>query len=547
MREQAPTDNSILGYGNLAVSILLIVVMCIGIRPLTIAGGIVLLLAVAYNAVVVINGRRCHAAAPLWMEMLGTPGRHPVLALALFWAGGVYSYLWSDTPAVVGLLLQCAWVMVLTCAVLRILELLGVRLRGADVHVVAAIEDLYWDHIQFVDTFYYVVFTVAVTIEILNATMLPRMTLNNWNMNAVIAEIARNLLLLLALLRFWDDKDRAMTLFQCAALVVGGMVWFVNGSTVPLVTVLLMLAAEGVSGKRLLQIYLAVTVIMLTIAAWASSNGYIYYYYSGGWHAMGIYYRTDFATYWLYVLILYRIMRGSRLHFPEYVGGVCLMLYIDHLTRGRTSLVSAALFLVLCFLVDYLPWPRGWTLQRVLCRLGMVVYPLAAMFSYFMAFYYGPAMAEIDIDTSTFWGSTQARIDLSYRAFQTYPLQLFSEGIAEVGTDIWGETAGEYFFLDNSYVRLLFVYGIAFLVLLLAIHVYLTYRCDRDHNLIMLCALVAIAVHSLYEPHLISIYHNVLPVLAYAVWDMNEPGTSGLQTWLQQMTHRGKRSVDETA
>ena len=59
------------------------------------------------------------------------------------------------------------------------------------------------------------------------------------------------------------------------------------------------------------------------------------------------------------------------------------------------------------------------------------------------------------------------RLGLQYTLFEYYAPKLFGQDIPQVGSGGSTNNAGYYFYIDNSYTRLLFMYGIVFTIFIL--------------------------------------------------------------------------------
>lgn len=465
-----------------------------------------------------------HSGGPVLLifEVLGILGRHPVLTLALYRVHVYYGFLWDGALAGVEMLLQCLYLPIFICAILRLIQICGIELNTADEDLIGSIGDLYRRNLRIVNGWFYVATALMLGVTLLNATMFKR-TISNVFFNTGWA-VLNNALLLVALLRQWNDKGRHTAFFQYGILSVGVMVWYLSGSVHMLVLLLLIVAAEGMSSRRVEQIFLIESVVILTVAAWASVNGYIYYYSKNGLHAMGILQRTDYAAYWFYIFLVYRVLRDKRMRLIEYIVAVGVLAYVDHLAAGRTSRLCGMIFLVACFLIDY--WPQAWKgrlLNRILYRAGYLIYPLCAIVSYVVVAIFGPQLAVEGFGDNSYWYTMKARVLLSYDGFMAYPPRMLAQTMNKTNIGYFDKIANDYYFtLDNSYVRYLINYGILFLLIIIAINICLIYRCERENNMFYLCALAVIAIHSISEPHMANIFHNILLVLVFANWNMAE-------------------------
>lgn len=456
----------------------------------------------------------------IWLNAVGVAGRHPLLFLAWYRLGTYYSFVWKGLPIGAELVIRCIYPVALICTVLRIQQIYDVQLEYDDERIVDRICDLYWDDIHVVDIVFYVVTFVTFLLMMIDGTTF--LYLVDRGLFYRIYSTGWCLLILIAMLRMWDDKSRRLAAAQCGILCLGVMQSYLTGGAVALC--LYMIAAEGTSAKRILQLHVGVSIAILTAAAWASVHGYATYYYSNGTHAMGISYRTTYADYWFYVMVMYRVLRGKNMKLIEYVGSILLTLYVYHLSAGKTAFAAGVLFLGLSILADY--WPqalRSVHIDNLIYRLGYAVYPLCAAVTFVVVAIKGPSLSFTALDTTSFWYTFRARIALSYEAFTRYPLRLLSQKVYEQGSVTMANDLGtnNYFFIDNAFVRFLISDGILFFLMIMGINVYLMVRCHKEHNMTMMLALLAVAVHSLSEPQMGSISFNVLMVLIYATWDMN--------------------------
>lgn len=442
------------------------------------------------------------------------PGRHPILFMVLYVLHPYYAYMWNRVGNVASVLLPCGLMLMGICVILRIEQLFGHPVETEDLYVIQTIGDLYRRYAAFLNVLFYVAFAVMFAHIFCASTMLQVTILRKGNLT-----ICCDILILLALLRFWNEKSRRLTAVQCAILLTGGILEYRDGLMTLMILCVLIVAAEGISSRRILLIYLIMSVTIMTIAAWASVNGMAYYYYRNGTHAMGIAYRTDYATHWLYILMAYRLFRRRQMSPLEYILAGGVVYYIYHITRGRTFLLCAAMLLILSYLLDYLPARvRGVRIKKLLHMAGVAVYPVCALFSYATTLVIGRTIS--GFNTSEFMGTTMARLHFGYQAFQMYPLRLFSQSIYERGAGGPLANTSEYFFLDNSYVRMLIIYGIVFLLLILGIKIYMMHRCCVEQHYVLWCVLIIIAIHSISEHHMTDLFDNIVLVLAFAEWDL---------------------------
>lgn len=451
-------------------------------------------------------------------SILEIAGEHPFLFLALYRMNLFYAFLWSGSGIAVTVCVQYLTVIALICTIERVWEHLGHSVSAPDAHRTRSIGVWYAHWTRLIDVLFYITFTAVFARAFISTTTYTQIQNANWNV--ALYQISEIILLSISLLRFWNDKSRRLMLMQGVILAVGCMEWYSQGRTALLLLCLLIVAAEGISARRILWIYLVVGVAIIVIAHILSLQGWISYYYKNGAHGLGIVYSTDYAAHWLYILIAWQLLWRRR-HGIIYVLQGCIIYYVYHLSHSSTFLICSVLLWVLCYMVDYLPRGRvTHILGKTRATAGLILYPLVTVASYAVVLIVGPYSHELMGVTSASLFTFIERIRLSYEGFQRYPIRLFSQSVHERGSAGQVDFTTEYFFLDNSYVRMLIIYGICFLLIMLFVHMYCMKRCTIENNNILWCALIVIAIDAISEHHISNYAYNIIPVLAFAVWDL---------------------------
>ena len=114
--------------------------------------------------------------------------------------------------------------------------------------------------------------------------------------------------------------------------------------------------------------------------------------------------------------------------------------------------------------------------------------------------------------------SLTMRLEMGRRAFSEYEVRLFGTKMSEHG--FGGKVGGfegwdKYFFIDNSYVRLLMLGGVSLLLLLIAALTWSQLRCFVSGRYGCVFLLWIIAVVCVMEHHLIEPSYNIFPLMAF--------------------------------
>ena len=105
------------------------------------------------------------------------------------------------------------------------------------------------------------------------------------------------------------------------------------------------------------------------------------------------------------------------------------------------------------------------------------------------------------------------RLQLGQNAFQKYGVPLFGQKITWVGYGM-GAVAGEYNYVDCSYMQTMIQYGLIALIIIIAMYTFMMYMAVRLKDYYLQTVLVFILLLSVTEPRLLDFNFNVFPILA---------------------------------
>ena len=104
------------------------------------------------------------------------------------------------------------------------------------------------------------------------------------------------------------------------------------------------------------------------------------------------------------------------------------------------------------------------------------------------------------------------RIAVSSRALSMYNVKLFGQFIEELGWGGLSDTSNisekQYFFIDDSYLRILLEYGLFVFIIVIAIFTIILKKSADKRQIILFAALVAVAVHCFMEHHMMEVAYN---------------------------------------
>lgn len=286
----------------------------------------------------------------------------------------------------------------------------------------------------------------------------------------------------------------------------------------------LIIGARGVPMKKILKVYVTVSIILTVIIVGASLSGQIenlVYIMGDHWNiprnSFGSIYPTDFAAHLFYISLAYAMLRGQRIKIGEILGLIGLMGISLLLCGARTNAVC--IFLVTIIVICFKRNKIGFMTNKIqnLCCLSM---PIAAVLMIMGAYFYTPTIEWMRVADCI----VNQRFSMGHEGFVRYPITLLGQGVEMQG---YGGTTqlvdgAQYFFLDSSYINMLFQYGLIVLITILFLMLYIMKQLKQRNMLEEMALLTVAAVNCTMEHHLIEIAYFPFFLLTLASLEERE-------------------------
>ena len=278
----------------------------------------------------------------------------------------------------------------------------------------------------------------------------------------------------------------------------------------------LIVGAKDIDFNKLLKVYLVIGITIMVVAFGASQYGliedliYTTQRYGKEFfrHSYGIVYPTDYAAHLFYIVMAVMVLFEKKMT-------VAMRAWISLLVAGcvmmtsnaQTSMISLVVFAILCvvecLLGKHMPWAEK------ISRWAPV--GCATVFMLLTCLYDESNALLLKLN-----GYLSGRLAISNKGLDMYSLKLFGQNIIEEGNGRSTEVREDYFFLDDSYIRILLEYGIILCIVVLVILMFASKKAMEQNRRMIVIALVAIAVHSIMEHHLIDLSYNPFIYVLFA-------------------------------
>ena len=278
----------------------------------------------------------------------------------------------------------------------------------------------------------------------------------------------------------------------------------------------LIVGAKDVDFDKILKVYLVIGITVMVAAFGASQYGmiedlvYTTQRYGKEFfrHSYGIVYPTDYAAHLFFIVLSVVILFEKKMCVMTKVW-ISLLVAVSVMmtSNAQTSMISLVVFSILCVVehvykkqVSFLEKISRWT--SILC---------ASVFWGLTYLYDASNTLLVKLN-----GYLSGRLAISSKGLEDYDIKLFGQTIIEEGNGRSTEFREDYFFLDDSYIRILLEYGLIIFVVVLLVFVYTSKKAVKYKRNMIVITLVAICVHSIMEHHLIDLSYNPMMLVLFA-------------------------------
>lgn len=313
---------------------------------------------------------------------------------------------------------------------------------------------------------------------------------------------------------FAYTPQQAITTLVCVATLL--MPRFVCGHYAPFLYAALLVGAHNIDCKKLIRYYFWISVVICSLTFLCGITGHIenLIYYRGDDTiriSFGFCYPTDFCSHIFFLVVCWLWLKEEKTTFLE-IGGIAALAVFTYLAcNARTTALTLMLLAVWMLVVKLRARKNNGTYQmtkplQACCLLAPFVG--AGFMTVASALYSenNPFLALVNTATSN-------RLSLGREAFRRYDLTLFGQSVEMHGNGGSTVPPRDYFFLDSSYVNILFCFGIVLLLSTLLMLLYLTLNERQKGSFVRVGLLGIVALQCTIEHHLMDISHAPLLLL----------------------------------
>lgn len=337
------------------------------------------------------------------------------------------------------------------------------------------------------------------------------------NYDLVFLRVMKYVFVLLILLKIivFDltsySKKTLLVLMMIAACVFVSML--VSDNRTLALTFVTIVGAYGLDFRKILKWFLIcvgglfIIIVFLSVCGivpdlvFVRDNGVIR-------HSLGFKWCATPAIFGWSLSMAYLYYRGKKIEWIELILILLINVLLFYLTGTRLELVCVILGVIAALMNKY-----GWLLDKkwvMVAIKNMVLFlPLIITIgSFLLAFVYNgdnEIMGRIN-------GFTSGRLSLNQKGLAEYGLHLFGEDVEWVNRtaiDNGEVDLTDLNVIDNSYVSIFIRYGLIVGIIILSVyHRFGKWTIEKKNYLLQLLLIIVFA-HSCFNPHLMTIPHNV--------------------------------------
>lgn len=325
-------------------------------------------------------------------------------------------------------------------------------------------------------------------------------------------------MLLLKLIIDWKNGTKNITIVQIISFTVIFISFLITKNTS---LILLFIILNAVTDKNILniikinyKIYFWLFFIIILLSLIGIIPDWVYYRGAIERHSLGFYYPTITMGIYLSIIIMFFYLNHDKVKYSELLILELINVFLYNYTDGRMSfyLITLILILLLVYklkkLKKFLKIILHWKFTRIIC----MIVPLL-LFS-------GTMVATFLYKNNTTVGNElnkvlSDRLSLNTKAFENYGVPLFGKKIDWNGWGGYGYTnlpsldEYEYNYVDMSYTRIIFDYGIVITIIILVGYCLLLKKYYDEKKYWLVISIIFVLLWSCIEPNIVGLEKNI--------------------------------------
>lgn len=370
------------------------------------------------------------------------------------------------------------------------------------------------------DKFIYFFFSIYITILLLNNTSI---FLSNDILLIIIKIIRYICYVAFSVKIFIDWKNGSNITWSIILLGILSILIFLFAHNKNIILLLLaLISLRNLNINRLIKITFNIFTFIFLITVILSLIGifpdWIFYRGNIVRHSLGFLYPTDAIGIYLEIIIMFFYIRKSKSSFTELLVLETINVFLYKYTDGRLSfiLISTILGILLLRKFKFIRKLYNYNIIQKTLKILCYTLPIVLFISY-------NCLAVLYLNNNNFAIKINEllsnRLKYTSEAYENYGVSLFGENIEWNGWGGFGYINTDemedfrYNYVDSSYARVIFDYGIIFSVIIILAYTLILLK-NYKKNKWLIFSLFFVLIWSFIEQHIINIGRNIF-ILAF--------------------------------
>lgn len=356
-------------------------------------------------------------------------------------------------------------------------------------------------------------YCVIVFLNIYSLSTFPQLT--------IFSKLRTIVLILMAMIALFFQKHSIyqLSIFGILLLLTISSKEIYNASNEYILIVLLVFALSNGSPRKILKCSTIVTIVMLLLIIASSMLGLIdnYIYFRDGIirESLGISYPTILSAIIFFLLcaeVLICRMKINKL--LEIIILFLIAFFIYRITYAKNDAISMML-LIVPILSD--KWNKS--VNKIIASIGAAFTVVLGLISVFITSFL-PYTTNLYFKLNNLFSN---RLYFQSLLFQRYPLQLLGQYVYQSGYGGGSNYVFNYFYIDNSFTRMMFLGGILFFVIFILCYLMLIFKLIKVNLYKISFILIIILLNAIVEESFIRLALNTfLPLILISKYKFEE-------------------------
>lgn len=242
-------------------------------------------------------------------------------------------------------------------------------------------------------------------------------------------------------------------------------------------------------------------------------------------HSLGYIYATDCIGIYLAIIFMYAFLKKSKANLLEIMSLELINIFLYKYTDGRLSFILISILLCMLVLSKISIIKKLFNSKETQKIIKIICYslPIIMFIAYNCLTYAYSQNSGIAKKIDKLLSS---RLKYTAQAYETYGVPIFGKNIEWHGWGGYGYTnldkmdEFEYNFVDSSYARLIFDYGIVFSLIVILMYTYILIKNFNKRNYWTVFLLILVLIWSFIEPYIINLGRNPLTLLLVPIFEL---------------------------